>query len=171
MVKTWTWGLLAAGVVLAAAWWWFGGDRDLREITRQSEQLAAALHKAPGDGLLGLATRSHAIAGFFADKTALTPGEPLPAISSRADLVTVVATTLQAVSRLDVKIIDRDLSWVEPHQRAAMRVAVEVTVEGQGEHQSLMHTYELIWTEENGRWVIASAHLSESIRRPAASGQ
>ena len=94
----------------------------------------------------------------------------MPAIQSREELVSVAATTLQAVSRLEVHILDRELDWVEPQQKALMRVAVEVKVEVQGERQQLMHTYELTWIKEEGRWVIASAHISESIRRPA-SGQ
>lgn len=170
MVKIWTWILVAAGVLLAVTWWLFGGDRDLQKITRQSERLVAALQKAPDEGLLGLATRSREIAGFFANKVALTPGEPLPAIHSREELVTVAATTLHAVSRLEVRMLDRELDWVEPHQKALMRVAVEVKVEAQGERQQLMHAYELTWIKEEGRWVIASALISESIRRPA-SGQ
>ena len=169
MVKIRLWGLAAAVLLLGGTWWLFGGDRDLRKITRQSERLAAALHKAPGDGLLGLATRSHDIAGFFASKVTLTPGEPLPSIQSRDELVTLVATTLHAASRLEVNILDSELSWVEPHQKAAMRVAVEVTVEGQGERQKLMHTYDVTWIREEECWVIASACVSESIRRPAGS--
>ena len=170
MVKIWIWMLVVAGVLLAGTWWLFGGDRDLQKITRQSERLVAALQKSQDEGLLGLATRSREIAGFFANKVALTPGEPLPAIQSREELVSVAATTLQAVSRLEVHILDRELDWVEPQQKALMRVAVEVKVEVQGERQQLMHTYELTWIKEEGRWVIASAHISESIRRPA-SGQ
>ena len=66
-------------------------------------------------------------------------------------------------------ILDSEVNWVEPHQKAAMRVAVEVTVEGQGERQKLMHTYDVTWIREEERWVIASAYVSESIRRPAGS--
>jgi hypothetical protein len=169
MVKIWLWSLAVAILLLAGAMWLFGGDRDLRKITRQSERLAATLHKAPDDGLLGLATRSRDIAGFFASKITLTPGEPLPSIQSRDELVTLVATTLHAASRLEVNILDSEVNWVEPHQKAAMRVAVEVTVEGQGERQKLMHTYDVTWIREEERWVIASAYVSESIRRPAGS--
>ena len=169
MVKTLTLGVVVAALLLAVFWWLFGGDRDLRKITRQSEKLAAALHKAPGDGLLGIAARSHEIADFFAKKITLTPGDPLPSIGSREELITVAATTLQAASSLDVKILDRDLSWVEPHVKAAMRVAIEVVVALQGERQKLMHTYELTWILEEERWVIASAQVSESIRRPGST--
>lgn len=171
MVKTWTLCLVVAGVLLAGTWYLFGGDRDLRKITRQSDRLAAVLHKGPADGLLGMATRSHDIADFFATKVAVAPGEPLPALQSRAEIVTLAATTLHAVNQLDVKILDRELEWVEPHQKAAMRVALEVIVDGQGEHQKLMRAYALTWIQEDGRWVIASAQLSESIRRPATSGR
>jgi hypothetical protein len=171
MVKSWTWGLLLAGVLLGGAWWWLGGDRDLRKIMRQSERLAAALHKTPDEGLLGLATRSREVAGFFASKVALTPGDPLPPIQSRDELVTVAATTLHAVSSLEVQILDRELSWIEPHQEAAMRVAVEVRVEAQGERQKMLHTYDLKWIREEERWVVASVQPGESIRRPGASGQ
>jgi len=171
MVKTWMLGLAAAAVLLVAAWWFFGGDRDLRKITRQSERLAAALHKAPGDGLLAMATRSREIANFFAKKVSLTPGEPLPSIQSRDEIATIAATTLHAVSRLEVTILDRELNWVEPHQKAAMRVAVEVFAEGHGEHQKLLHTYDLTWINEEDRWVISSAQINESIRRPTTSGR
>ncbi|MCX7009019.1 MAG: hypothetical protein NTY53_17520 [Kiritimatiellaeota bacterium] len=171
MVKTWMLGLVVASVLLAGVWWLFGGDRDLRKITRQSERLAAALHKSQDDGLLGLANRSREIADFFAKKVALTPGEPLPSIQSRDEIVTIAATTLHAVSRLEVTILDRDLNWVEPHQQAAMRVAVEVIAEGRGERQKLLHTYDLTWINEEDRWVISSAQISESIRRPATSGR
>jgi hypothetical protein len=50
-------------------------------------------------------------------------------------------------------------------------VAVEVVADGHGERQNLMHAYDLIWIQEEGRWVISSAQISESIRRPATSGR
>lgn len=169
MVRNWALGLTVAALLCAAFWWLFGGDRDLRQITRQSDKLAAALHKDSGDGLLGIAARSHEIADFFAKKITLTPGDPLPGIGSREELITVAATTLQAASSLTVKILDREVNWVEPHIKASMHVAVEVRVALQGEVQKIMHTYELTWMREDERWVIASAQLSENIRRTGSS--
>jgi hypothetical protein len=171
MVKTWFVGLVAAGALLLGAWWLLGGDRELKKITRQSDRLATALHKAPGDGLLGLATRTREIADFFARQARVTPGEPLPVISSREELLTIAGTTLQAAGSLEVKILDREVHWIRPQQEAAMRIAVEVLVQAHGERQKLLHTYDVAWIREDGRWVIASAQVGESIRRPAVSGQ
>lgn len=173
MVKTWLVGLAVAAVLLLGAWWLLGlgGDRELKKITRQSDRLAAALHKTPGDGLLSLATRAHEITDFFARQAKLVPGEPLPAINSREELLTIAATTLQAANLLEVKILGRELNWVRPKEEATMRIAVEVLVQAHGERQKLMHTYDVTWLREEDRWVIANAQISESIQRPAVSGQ
>ncbi len=163
--------LLVGGALWLGAWWWLGGDRELKKIVRQSDRLAAALHKAPGNGLLGLATRTREIADFFAHQAQITPGEPLPALHSREEVLGVAASTLQAVSSLEVKILDREVSWVRPQEEAAMRLAVEVLVQAHGERQKLLHTYAVNWIREEERWVIATAQIAESIRRPDSSGQ
>ena len=164
-------GLALVIVLLAGGLWFFTGDRDLRAIKRQSERLMEALHKSPDDGMLALPGRAREIADFFAQKPVITPGEPLPSIQSREEIVSVAATALHAVKSLNVQILDREVTWVRPHQEASMRVAVDVRVEALDERQRAMHAYTLTWIRENGQWVIASAQPSESIRRPAGSGQ
>jgi len=171
MVNRWPMLLAVAGALLFGAWWLLGGDGELKKIERQSDHLVAAMHKTPGNGLLGLATRASEIAGFFSRQARITPGEPLPAINSREELMGLAAHTLQAVSTLEVKILDRELNWVRPNEQAAMRLAVEIVAQAQGERQKLLYTYDVTWVREEERWVIASAQVCESIRRPGTSGQ
>jgi hypothetical protein len=171
MVNRWILGIALALGLLGGGFWLLQQDRAMRAILRRSDQLTQTLCKTPGDGLLALATRAHNIAGFFARKAQIAPDEPLPAIQSRDEIVSLAARTLQAVKQLKVRILDRDVAWVRPQTEAVMRVAVEVTVEGLGERQDLLRTYELTWIREEEEWVIANARPSEPIRRPAGSGQ
>ena len=171
MVTRWILGLILLGGLFLAGYHLLGGDRDLRAIQRQSARLVEALHKSPGDGMLALADRAHRIAGYFAGKPTVVPGDPLPALQSQEEITSMAARTFHVVKSLNVRLLDSETSWTHPHTEAAMRVAVEVMVEGAGEQQTAMHTYELKWIREDGTWVIASAQPAESIRRPAGSTQ
>ena len=166
MVTRWFIGIALALGLLGGGLWYLQQDHAMRAILRRSDQLTQTLCKTPGDGLLTLATRARSIAGFFARKAQIAPGEPLPAIQSRDEIVSVAATTLQAVRQLDVRILDRDVSWVRPQAEALMRVAVEVTSEGPGERQTMLRAYELTWVREEDAWVIANVQPSEPIHRP-----
>ena len=171
MVSRWTLGLLLVIGLLMGGVLFFSGDRDLRAIKRQSDRLTTALNKSEDVGVWALASRAREIADIFARKPTVTPGEPLPSITSREEMMQVAATTLRAIKSLEVRILDREVTWTRPHQEAAMRVAVAVTVEGMGERQKEIHAYELKWIREDGDWVIASVQPSASIRQPEASRQ
>jgi len=162
-------GFIIAAVIIGIVGW-LRWDRDLWQIKRRSEQLAQTLHKEPGEGLLTLAQRAGKITDFFAQSPNIIAGDPLPAIASREELISIASASLQAAKRLTTRMLERDVQWLHPHTAAVMYVTLEVAAEGLGERQTQQHCYELKWTHEDGQWVIASVHPSENLHRPARSG-
>jgi hypothetical protein len=65
-------------------------------------------------------------------------------------------------------MLERETRWLHPHTEAIMHMTVEVTAEWAAEKQVRLHRYELTWTREDRRWVIATAKLNE---QATSSGQ
>lgn len=155
-------------VSITAVVCWMRWDRDLWLINRRSEQLAQTLHRTPDEGLLPLAQRVLEITTFFARSPTVIAGDPLPAIASREDLISVASASLQALKKLETRMLERETRWLQPHTEAVMHVTVEVTAEWAAEKQVRLHHYELTWIREDRRWVIATAKLNE---QATSSGQ
>ena len=157
-------GLIGAAVVLATV------DFDAWAIRRQSIRLIATLNKPAGEkNPLAIALRVRRIRDFFAQQPVLQPGDPLPAIQTREELTAVAGQALLAAESIRVRVLDRELAWTQPRTEALMRLAVEVVVQEGSETSQLLRVYEVAWIREESRWVIARAHSTDSIRRPAAS--